>query len=265
MWVDSHCHLIGPAYDTDEAAVLARARLAGIEHFLTIACDLDEITALVSFASQHEDVSMTVGVHPHEASKTLQTMSVDHLFSRLQAAAEHPKVVGLGEMGYDQYYQHSALNDQEAVLDAQLNLAYTLDLPVSIHTRDAEEKTLQHLRRYPSVRGVIHCFSGTNFLAKGALELGYYLSLSGIVTFSKADALRETLKIIPLESILLETDAPFLAPVPHRGKRNEPSFLINTAAVIAALKGVSLEELAEITTQNFYNLFSKIKRNKSSI
>lgn len=256
MFVDSHCHL-ADAQDQVCETVLNRARAMGVQHFLTIACDMDDVAPMAAFAAKHHDVSMTVGIHPHEATKTLAAHTKTDVYEFLEKAVHNPDVIGLGEMGYDFYYNHSDAKDQVTLFDLQLNLAAHLNLPVSIHTRHADKETLEHLKRYPQVTGVIHCFSGSLDLALGALELGYYISLSGIITFPKAQDIRDILTHVSLSRMLIETDSPFLAPVPHRGKTNEPSFLLEIAKTLSHIKHVPMEEVGHVTTKNFYTLFHK--------
>lgn len=264
MWVDSHCHLSIKDYGENLENVIQRAREAGIEHFLMISCDLCEISPMLTLAGAHPDISITAGIHPHEATQTLKDHKPQAIYDHLKDAAGHTKVVGFGEMGYDFYYSHSDPEDQEKLFDLQLQLAQELQMPVSIHTRDAEKETLNHLKKYPNIQGVIHCFSGTDFLARGALDLGFYISLSGILTFPKAAALREIAASLPMDRLLLETDCPFLTPVPHRGEKNEPAHLIHTAKVLADIKGVDVSDLAKATTENFYRLFSKARMGQKS-
>ena len=257
MLVDSHCHLDFPEFAPERDAVLARARAAGVGHFLTIGTGLSRFPGVRAVAESAPDVHCTVGVHPHDAA-------VEPLVGPeiLLEHSRHEKVVGFGESGLDYYYNHSPREAQIANFRAHIAAARAASLPLVVHTRDAEDDTIailhEEYERGP-FRGVIHCFTGTSRLAGAALEIGFYISASGIATFKKSDVLRATLKEVPLDRLLVETDAPYLAPQPTRGKRNEPAFIVHTAAMLAELKGVSAAELADATTDNFFRLFTKAK------
>jgi TatD DNase family protein len=258
MLVDSHCHLDFPDFAPELDAVLARARAAGVGGFLTICTDLDRFSDVREIAEGAPDIHCTVGVHPHEAEK--EPLSGPDV---LLKESRRPKVVGFGETGLDFYYNHSPRAQQIADFRIHIAAAREANLPLVVHTRDAEDETTAILRdefERGAFRGVIHCFTGTAKLAREALDLGFYMSVSGIATFTKAGELRAVVKEVPLDRLLVETDAPYLAPLPHRGKRNEPAFVVHTAAVLARLKGVSAEALADATTANFFHLFSKAKR-----
>jgi len=255
MLVDSHCHLNYPDFQDDLEAVIARARGAGVSTFLTINTRLDQAKDLFLLTHRFQDVYCTIGVHPHDAAD----YKGPDLPEKLLDLVQHDRVIGIGETGLDYYYQNSSREAQVESFNAHIHVARTQQLPLIIHTRDADEDTLACLSQQ-EVRGVFHCFSRDLALARAALDLGFYLSFSGIVTFKNADVLREVVKYVPLERILIETDAPFLAPVPHRGQRNEPAFVKHTADKIAALKGVSFEQIATQTTANFFTLFSRAQR-----
>lgn len=258
MFVDSHCHLDFPEFAPELDAVLARARAAGVGHFLTIGTELARFADVLAIAEHGPDIHCSVGVHPHEAK--MEPLDGPQV---LLKAAEHPKVVAFGESGLDYYYDHSPREAQIADFRVHIAAAREAQLPLVVHTRDAEDDTIAILREEQargSFPGVIHCFTGTAKLAGAALALGFYISVSGIATFRKADALRATLKNVPLDRLLIETDAPYLAPEPMRGKRNEPAFVVHTAAALAALKEISIEALAEATSANFFRLFAKIPR-----
>lgn len=257
FFVDSHCHLDYEPMVSDIKATILRAKEVGIGAFLTICTDLSKMTLLKTIADNHQEVFATVGVHPHEAEKTLPPKE---LLAILMAEAHHPKVVGFGETGLDYYYGHSPKDEQKASFQAHIEAALENDLPLIVHTRDAEEDTIQRLKTIGKgkAKGVMHCFSGSAWLRDQALELGFYISASGILTFKKAEDLREAFKSVPLNRLLLETDAPYLAPEPYRGKPNEPAFLIETAKKLAELKGVSLDEIKTHTSSNFLALFSKV-------
>jgi TatD DNase family protein len=258
MLVDSHCHLDFPEFAPELDAVLARARAAGVGYFLSIGTTLGKFHNVRIVADGAPDVFCTVGVHPHEA-KSEPLSEPDGLLK----AAEHPKVIGFGESGLDYHYNHSPRERQAANFRIHCAAARAAALPLIIHTRDAEVDTIRILEQEAErgmLTGVIHCFTGSPRLARAALDLGFYISVSGIATFRKAQELRETLKDVPLARLLLETDAPYLAPQPVRGKRNEPAYVVHTAKMLADLKGVSLDTLAETTTDNFFRLFTKASR-----
>ncbi len=225
--------------------------------FLTICTDLSKIPVVMDIAESHKEVFSTIGVHPHEAQKTVPEKE---LFKVLTSEATRAKVVGFGETGLDYYYTHSPQQDQKMVFKAHIEAALECDLPLVIHTRDAEEDTIEFLKTIGQgkARGVIHCFSGSSWLRNQALELGFYISISGIITFKKAEVLREVVRDVPLDRLLVETDSPYLAPEPYRGKSNEPAYLVETAKRLAELKGVSFNEIGIQTTQNFLKLFSKV-------
>jgi len=255
--VDSHCHLDFPELAAQHDGVMSRARNAGVGHFLTICTHVTRAETIRAIAEKHADVSCTVGIHPHEAGKE---PAVDT--ARLLDLATHDKVVGFGETGLDFFYEHSPRAEQDRSFRVHLDAARQAKLPVVIHTRDADADTAATLKDEMgkgAFTGLIHCFSSGPELAQTALDLGLYISFSGIVTFKKAETLREVVKMVPLDRILVETDAPYLAPIPHRGKTNEPAFVAHTAALVAELKGVTRDELAAATTANFFRLFSKAK------
>jgi TatD DNase family protein len=254
MLVDSHCHLdyVAPEERTE---ILARARRAGVRTLLTISTKVSEFPGVRAIAESDPDVWCSVGIHPHEAAS-----EDDRALARLVSLAEHEKVVGIGETGLDFYYEHSPRPRQEEVFRAHCAASRESGLPLIVHTRDADPETARILTEERVPAGVIHCFSTGRQLAEKALELGFYISLSGIVTFKNAEELRAIARDLPLERLLIETDAPYLAPVPLRGKRNEPAFILHTAAQVAALKGIPVEELARATSENFFRLFNKARR-----
>jgi TatD DNase family protein len=258
MLVDSHCHLDFPDYDGTVDTVVARARAAGIGTCLTIGTELSRFPGVRAVAERFHDVWCSVGVHPHESEKELLNTP-----AALIEAAAHPKVVGIGETGLDYYYEHSPRVPQRQNFRAHIAAARQAGLPVIVHTRDADDDTIAILEEEMTegvFAGVIHCFTGTQRLADAALALGLSISISGIATFKNSGALRDIIATVPLDRLLVETDAPFLAPVPHRGKTNEPAFVVHTAAMLASLKGVSTDELAMATTDNFFRLFTKVAR-----
>jgi TatD DNase family protein len=258
MLVDSHCHLDFPDFAAELDGVLDTARAQGVGHFLTIGTGLGRFPNVRAVAERAPDIHCTVGIHPHEAAVE-PLSSPDPL---LQESA-HEKVVGFGEAGLDYYYEHSPREAQLTNFRHHIAAARIANLPLVVHTRDAEDDTIAILTEEQArgpIAGVIHCFTGTTRLARAALGLGFYVSVSGIATFKKADDLRSTLKDVPLDRLLIETDAPYLAPQGKRGKRNEPAFIVLTAQMLAELKGVSFDALAQATTANFFRLFTKAKR-----
>ncbi|MDP9422510.1 MAG: TatD family hydrolase [Pseudomonadota bacterium] len=253
--IDSHCHLNYPGLAERQDDVLASARARGIAGFLNISTRQKEWDDVVGVAERNEDVWATIGVHPHEADA-----HPDLGASALIEAAAHPRVVAIGECGLDYFYDKSDRAAQRERFQAHIEAARATELPLVVHTRDAEEDTAEILAREVGkggVAGVLHCFTGSAELAKKALELGFYVSISGIVTFKNAQDLQETAKTIPLDRLLVETDSPFLAPVPNRGKTCEPAFVADTAAFLSDLRAEPLDELADATTANFFKLFSK--------
>jgi TatD DNase family protein len=252
--VDSHCHLDFPDFAAERDAVVARARAAGIGTMLTIGTRLDQFPQVRAIAEAYDDVWCSVGAHPHEAADHEATTAAE-----LVALAAHPRVVGIGETGLDFYYDHSPREAQERLFRAHIAAARDSGLPLIIHAREADDAIAAILREAHPPAAVLHCFSSGRALAETAVELGYYVSISGIVTFRNAEELRGIVRDLPLDRLLVETDAPYLAPVPYRGKRNEPAFVAATAAAVAALKGIDPERLATITSGNFFKLFSKAK------
>ncbi len=258
MLVDSHCHLDFPDYAGNVDAVVERAKAAGVDVCLSIGTELARFPGVRAVAEKFPHVWCSVGVHPHESEKE----QLDDE-AALIAEAAHPKVAGIGETGLDYYYEHSPRQPQQKNFRMHIAAARKLALPVIVHTRDADDDTIAILEdemARGAFTGVIHCFTGTQRLADAALAMGLYISVSGIATFKNSGALRDVIKSVPLDRLLVETDAPFLAPVPHRGKTNEPAFVVNTARMLAELKTVSEQELAAVTTDNFFHLFSKVRR-----
>ncbi len=256
MLIDTHMHLDDARYDGDREAMIARAREAGVETFITIGCDLTTSHAAVALAEQYPFVYATIGVHPHEVKYI-----ADGWYDELHRLATHRKVVAYGEIGLDYHYHYSPPNEQRTRFREQIGLARELKLPIVIHTREAQEDTIAILREENAseVGGVFHCFSGDAWLAKHALDLGFYLSFSGILTFQNAAMLREIAKTVPIDRLLIETDCPYLTPMPHRGKRNEPAYVRLVAERLAELKSVevplSVEDIGRITTDNARRLF----------
>ena len=258
MLVDSHCHLDFPDFQEDFDEVLARAEEAGVGTMMTICTYVTKFDQILDIAKAHDNIYCTVGIHPHNADSEPVVSVAD-----LTKMASHEKVIGFGETGLDYFYEHSPRDIQQRQFRTHIEAARQLDLPVIIHTRDAEEDTLRIIEEEfekASFKGLIHCFSASDAFAKRVVELGLYISISGIVTFKKAEDLREAIKNVPLERLLVETDAPYLSPIPKRGKRNEPAYTAFTAAKVAEVKGVNEEEFAKLSTDNFFTLFSKAKR-----
>ncbi|MCW2412069.1 MULTISPECIES: TatD family hydrolase [unclassified Sphingobium] len=255
MLVDSHCHLNYEGLVEDQPAVLARARAAGVGTMLNISTREREWAAIIGLAEREADVWASVGIHPHEADSHAHVDT-----AKLVAAATNPRVVGIGETGLDYYYDHSDRAQQQTSFRAHIAAARETGLPIIIHTRDAEADTAAILRDemgQGTFTGVIHCFTASDAFADIALELGLFISISGIVTFKNAKALQQTAARIPVDRLLVETDSPFLAPVPHRGRPCEPAFVADTARFLADLRGESLEALTQATTRNFFALFSR--------
>ena len=258
MLVDSHCHLDFDVFEGRLDSVLADARAAGVGAMLTIGTKLNEFAGVRAIAEANENVYCTAGVHPHEADAHAGVTAAD-----LGALAIHPKVVGIGETGLDYHYDKSDRGRQRDCFAAHLVAACDTGLPVVVHARNADEdmaRMLSEAAGAGDLQGVLHCFTATRALAETAVDLGFYVSFSGILTFKNADDLRETAKALPLERLLVETDAPYLAPVPTRGKPNEPAFVVHTAACLAELRGIPMAELAQATTDNFFTLFGKARR-----
>jgi len=254
--IDSHCHLNYKGLIEDQKNVLERSRAAGVDLRLNIATRESEWDAVLGTAVREPDVWATVGIHPHEAD---EHPHVDT--AKLVARASHPRVVGIGETGLDYYYDHSDRERQQHSFRAHIAACRETGLPLIVHTRDAEDDTIRIMRdemEQGPYSGVIHCFTASGAFADAAMALGFYISISGIVTFKSARDLQETAARLPLDRLLVETDSPFLAPVPHRGKPCEPAYVADTARFLAALRGESVEQLAAATSANFRTLFSKV-------
>lgn len=257
MFVDSHCHLNYKGLVEQEREVLDRARSAGVRAMLNISTRESEWDAVIGLAEREPAVWASIGIHPHEADQHGDITS-----EKLIEKSRNPRVVGIGETGLDYYYDYSDREQQKACFRQHIIAARETGLPIIVHTRDAEDDTAQIMRdemEQGVYTGVIHCFTASADFARQALDLGLYISLSGIVTFKNAKDLQDIARTVPDERLLIETDSPFLAPVPHRGKTCEPAYVASTAQFLAELKNVSIECLAEITTENFYTLFNKAK------
>ncbi|KAI94515.1 LuxR family transcriptional regulator [Rhodomicrobium udaipurense JA643] len=258
MLVDSHCHLDFPEFEPQRDEVIARAKAAGVGHMVTISTRIRKFpSAVLPIAERYPEVTCSIGTHPHYASEERGIPLPD-----IVAYTRHPRVVAIGESGLDYFYDKSAREDQQTVFRKHIAAARQTGLPLVIHTRDAEEDTAAILTE-EMVKGpfkaLLHCYTSGRALAEAALELGLFISFSGILTFPKSDELRELAASVPLDRLLVETDSPYLAPPPYRGKTNEPSFVRFTAKVLAETKGVSEAELERATTENFFRLFAKAK------
>jgi TatD DNase family protein len=254
MLIDSHAHIQGKEYAGEAAAVIERARAAGVEQIIAVggAGDMSSNTEAVALADSFDNVYATVGMHPHDA----KDVGADDL-EKLKDLTRHSKVVAVGETGLDYYYDHSPRDMQRRVFAQFIHMARETELPIVVHERDAASDGAELLRSEGEgkLRGVIHCFTGNYEAARAYLDLGFYISFTGIITFKNADALRDVVRRVPLERVLVETDSPYLTPVPHRGKRNEPAYVRLVAATVASVKGVTLEEVARVTTDNARQLF----------
>lgn len=256
--VDSHCHLDFDALASDADGVIARAHAAGVETMVTICTKVNEFDKIRPFADKYDRVFCTIGLHPNNVDE-----HPDVTLDELVRVGEGRTVVGIGETGLDYYYDHADRERQKASFRTHIAAARALGLPVIVHSRDAEDDTARILEEEMgkgAFPGVLHCFSSDRRLADAALALGFYVSFAGIVTFKNAEDLRATARAVPLDRILVETDAPYLAPVPMRGKSNEPAFVVHTAAKIAELRNLPVNEIADVTSDNFYRLFSKVAR-----
>ncbi len=257
IFIDSHCHIDGEQFDEDRDEVVERAREAGVAAMLNIGTGdphSDDFRRAVAVAEKYDNVYASVGVHPHDA-KSYDDYAEAHLIELVRSSK---KVIAWGEIGLDYYYDHSPRDVQRDVFRRQIRTARELDLPIIIHSRDSDDETVEILTEecsYKGFRGIMHCFGGTAPMAEALMPRGFLISFAGNVTFKKADNLRDAARVVPLDKLLIETDCPFLTPVPFRGKRNEPSFVVHTAKFLAEFYGVSLKTLADRTTQNFLEFF----------
>lgn len=262
MFVDSHCHLDGPRFDSDREQVIARAREAGIANMLAVGTGdgPGTLDCAVKIAEEHDFIYATIGIHPHEAK-----LATDADFVQLELLARNKKVIAWGEVGLDYYYDHSPREVQQNVFIRQMELARAAKLPIVIHCRPSDNSDnawqdclalIEQHWKPSGLGGVLHCFTGEWSHAKRALDIGFMISFAGNVTFPKAQQIRDSASKVPLDRMLIETDSPFLAPIPYRGKRNEPAFVKEVARQIGELRGISTEEVGEITAQNFCRFFS---------
>jgi len=273
--IDTHCHLEMKPFNGELDAVIERARKAGVDTFITIGSDFGGCRAAVELSRKYDSIYAAVGMHPHDAKdfsdeileniKTWVSLGRTEKSDAKDTGAKIPKIVAIGEIGLDYHYDHSPRDIQRAVFIRQLELAGELDMPVIVHSREAKQDTIDILRQSGVTRGVMHCFSGDVGMADEALSLGFHISIAGPVTFRNASKLREVAKHVPDDRLLVETDAPYLAPEPHRGKRNEPAFVADTARFIAGLRGISYEDMDRITTLNAKRLFGLLAPGEGQI
>ena len=257
MLVDSHCHLNFPDFKDDLDGVIARARENGVGVMQTICTEMAEFDEIYGITERYKDIYCSVGVHPNDSGKT-DVVSAEELVKK----AAFSNVIGIGETGLDYHYEHSDRPTQKESFIQHIKAARESGLPVIVHSRDADEDTIDILKHEMSkgyFKGLIHCFTSTKYLADESVKLGFYISLSGIISFKNAGPIRDAIADVPMDRLLVETDAPFLAPMPHRGKRNEPSFVKYTNKMLSEIKQISEEECAHITTDNFFRLFDKAK------
>jgi TatD DNase family protein len=258
MLVDSHCHLDFPDFAHNRAEVVARTREAGVSRIVTISTRVKKHSEVLAIAEEFSDVFCSVGTHPHHADEELDIDA-----RTLVSLSKHPKVVAIGEAGLDYHYETGSRENQAKSFRQHIEAARETKLPLVIHSRDCDADMARILRE-ESGKGafpaVLHCFTGGRDLAFTAIELGHYVSFTGILTFRRSDALREIAAALPADRVLVETDAPYLAPQPYRGKRNEPAYVVETAKVLAAARGVGVDEIARQTTENFFRLFNKVPR-----
>lgn len=255
QFIDSHCHLDFPEFKEDFSEIISRSEDANVILMQLISTKPNKFAEIISLAQQHDKFLCSIGIHPLELKNHRK-----YLASELIAIANHEKVIGIGETGLDYYYDKDHMSLQQESFIEHIKAARELNLPLIVHTRDADEDTINILReqkRIGDFSAVLHCFTATRELALAAIEEGFYISASGIITFKNAVSIQEIFKEVPLNRILIETDAPYLAPVPKRGKRNEPAFVVHTAEYLANLRGESLEAIGDITTENFFRLFKK--------
>ena len=259
MIVDSHCHLDFSDYDADREDVIARAHAAGVTHMVTISTRVNQLDRLLAIAEAHDHIYCSVGTHPHNAAD-----EPDVTTERLVELTQHPKIVAIGEAGLDYHYDNSPRVAQATGFRRHIAAARETGLPLVIHARDADDDIAAILRE-ESAKGafpaILHCFSSGRALAMTGIELGHYVSFSGIITFKKTDELKSIAAEVPADRLLVETDAPFLAPTPHRGSRNEPAYVVETVNVLGEVRGEGAEEIARQTSENFFRLFTKVRPN----
>lgn len=259
--VDSHCHLNMLDWKKNKESLLKQAEYHHIKHMLTVNVNPLELDQLLEISSQYSSIFCSVGLHPNNTNDYKNALNTADwqqiLYDKLVTSVDNSKVIALGETGLDYYYEKSEKKDQQDAFNIHLKASVEKDVPVIIHTRDADADTIQMIKGFQESRGVFHCFSGDLAFAREALDLGYMISFSGIITFKNAESLRGVVKYVPLDRMLVETDSPYLAPVPKRGKENQPAHTLHIAEKVAEVKGVLLCEVAEQTTKNFFQLFNK--------
>jgi len=258
MLVDSHCHLNFPDFKDDLDGVVERARTAGVGVMQTICTEMSEFDEVHGIAERYEGIYCSVGVHPNDSGEQ-KIVTAEELIAKTLSA----KVIGIGETGLDYHYERTDRVLQKQSFQAHIEAARATGLPIIVHTRDADEDTIQILSsemKKGAFKGVIHCFTSSKLLADQCVAMGFYISLSGIITFKNAGMIRDAIADVPLDRLLVETDSPYLAPIPYRGKRNEPSYVVHTNKMLAETKGISEADCAKITTDNFFRLFDKAKR-----
>ena len=261
MLVDSHCHLDYKGLADDRAGAVSRAQTAGVVRMVNIATTRKGFDQVLATSEEFDSVSCSMGIHPHHVHEEGENLTTDEIVKLTQ----HPKVVGIGETGLDYFYDHAPRDQQQESFRQHLRAGIATNLPIIIHSRDAEEDTARLLKeegrgQQGKLRGVLHCFSSKRILAEEALAIGFYISLSGIITFKKSDELREIVRDVPLDRLLVETDSPYLAPMPFRGRPCEPAYVVHTAQMLADVKGVGFDEISRVTTENFFRLFDKTPR-----
>lgn len=259
MLIDHHCHLDFPQFAEDLPGVISRAKTAGVGAMVTISTHVKKIDTLLALAQRDADLYCSVGTHPHNADQEMDVTTSD----LVRIATSHDEIVAIGEAGLDYFYQKSTRENQAEGFRRHIAAARITGLPLEIHTRDADDDCkaiLEEEHAKGAFPALLHCYTGGMDLAMRAVELGLYVSFTGVVSFKKSEALRDIARAVPLDRILVETDAPYLAPEPFRGKTNEPAYVVHTAAAIAKARGISLDEMASATTQNFFRLFTKVKR-----
>ena len=259
MFTDSHCHIHADDFASDREELIARAYEMKVSYIMDVCDDIKEMPTILEFCRTHKNIYTSVGVHPEYADR-YQTLTINDLLKY----TDSPYVVGIGECGLDYYYNADIKADQLRVLQIHIEAAQMSGLPLIIHNRASDKDMIRILTesyKQKPFTGELHCFSSSEELCRAALDIGFYISASGIITFKKSEELRQIFKTIPNDRLLIETDSPYLAPIPHRGQRNEPAFVVNTAEVLAKVKEISVTDLALLTTRNFFNLFGKIKEN----
>ena len=261
--VDSHCHLNFPDYENDLDDVIKRAHLSNVKYMLCISISLDDFDQIYRIVKKYQNIWFTTGIHPNNVDASLNEKKMEKIYNELKTNIKNQKVVGLGETGLDYYRDNSNKKNQLLSFESHLKLSGKEKLPTVVHSRSAEKDTKEMIKRGVKVHnasGLLHCFSSTEELARVALDNNFYISIAGMVTFKNSDELKKIIKFVPLNKLLIETDSPYLSPVPMRGKRNEPSFIIHTLEMIAKIKNEKIENVANSTSNNFFKLFNRAER-----